>query len=255
VSQNKMAHVDKWISIISLFPEMFDALNYGIPRKAKQKKLYDLTLINPRNFTEDNHSTVDDRPYGGGPGMVMMAEPLFRAVAYAKKIAPVKPTVIYTSPQGKLLTQAKVYELAKKPGLIFLNGRYEGIDERLIETVVDEEISIGDYVLSGGEFATMTIIDAIIRLIPGALGHDESAIQDSFVNGYLDCPHYTRPESWRGQKVPEVLLSGDHKAIAKWRKQQALDRTWQRRPELLKNIQLTDEEKLLLEQLKNTKQE
>lgn len=222
-----------WIGVISLFPEMFQSLDYGIPGKAKKHQLYQLAAINPRDFTDDNYRTVDDRPYGGGPGMVMMAEPLFQAINHAKQQAPTTPRVIYTSPQGERLTHAKAVALSKEPALVFVSGRYEGIDERVIETAIDEEISIGDYVLSGGEFAAMVIIDAIVRLLPGALGHEQSALQDSFSDGLLDFPHYTRPESWRERKVPEVLLTGDHAAIKRWRDEQAKQRTRLRRPDLL----------------------
>ncbi|MAZ39384.1 MAG: tRNA (guanosine(37)-N1)-methyltransferase TrmD [Legionellales bacterium] len=239
-----------WIGIISLFPEMFEPLNYGIPRKAKTDNLYDLAFINPRTFTEDRHNTVDDRTYGGGPGMVMMAEPLFQAVNHAKEIAPAKPKVIYVSPQGQKLTQEKLFSLRENKSLVFMNGRYEGVDERIIDTVVDEEISIGDYILSGGELATMVIIDALVRILPGALGHQASAVEDSFTENLLDCPHYTRPDTWRNQPVPGVLLSGDHAAIARWRKQQALGRTWLRRPDLLANYPLSSSDSFLLEQFK-----
>jgi len=235
-----------WIGIISLFPEIFNSLNHGIPRKAKENGLYDLQIFNPRDYTEDQYKTVDDKTYGGGPGMVLMPEPLDKTLVDAKTKAPAKPKVIYLSPQGNTLTQTKVNELSQCESLILLCGRYEGIDERIIDTHVDEEISIGDYVLSGGEFAAMVVIDALTRLLPGALGHKQSAAEDSFSDGLLDCPHYTRPELWQGLQVPEVLLSGNHAAIKKWRKQQALGRTWLRRPDLLANYHLSDEEQKLL---------
>lgn len=240
-----------WIGIVSLFPDMFNSLNHGIPRKAKEQDLYDLQIFNPRNYTEDKYQTVDDKTYGGGPGMVLMPEPLDKALVDAKTTAPTKPKVIYTSPQGKPLTQAKASELSQCSALVLLCGRYEGIDERIIDTHVDEEISIGDYVLSGGEFAAMVIVDALTRLLPSALGHELSAAQDSFSDGLLDCPHYTRPEYWHGLHVPEVLLSGHHAAIDEWRRKQALGRTWLRRPELLEQHPLTSKDKVLLDEFKN----
>lgn len=240
-----------WIGAVSLFPEMFNSLNHGIPRKAKEHNLYDLQIFNPRDYTQDKYQTVDDKTYGGGPGMVLMPEPLDKALVDAKTKAPTKPKVIYTSPQGKPLTQAKVSELSQCQALILLCGRYEGVDERIIDTHVDEEISIGDYVLSGGEFAAMVIIDALTRLLPGALGHELSAAQDSFSDGLLDYPHYTRPESWHELPVPEVLLSGHHAAIDEWRRKQALGRTWLRRPELLEQQPLSSKDKVLLNEFKN----
>ncbi len=236
------------LSIISLFPEMFTAISdYGVTGRALQKGLLSLDCINPRQFTQDRHQTVDDRPYGGGPGMVMMAEPLDKAIAAARSHVGTEASVVYMSPQGRQLDQAALSELAQRPGMIVLAGRYEGVDERLIANQVDEEWSIGDYVISGGELAAMVLIDGLARLIPGVLGHELSAQQDSFVDGLLDCPHYTRPEVYRGQAVPEVLLSGNHGAIERWRKQQALGRTWLRRPELLKDRNLSQEEKQLLD--------
>lgn len=236
------------VSIISLFPEMFDALNYGITGRAQEKKLLTLDYWSPRDFTQDAHRTVDDRPYGGGPGMVMMVEPLRLAIHAAKKAMADKPKVIYLSPQGKLLNQAHAQNLAKQPALILVSGRYEGVDERLLETEIDEEWSIGDYVLSGGELPAMVLIDAMTRLMPGALGHHESAQQDSFMQGLLDFPHFTRPEEIDERRVPSVLTSGDHQAIARWRLKQALGRTWQRRPELLQQRELTATEQTLLEE-------
>lgn len=237
------------LSIISLFPEMFSAISeYGVTGRALQKGLLSLDCINPRQFTEDRHQTVDDRPYGGGPGMVMMAEPLDKAIAAAKSQVGAEAKVIYMSPQGRQLDQAGLLELAQRPAMIVLAGRYEGVDERLIQRQVDEEWSIGDYVISGGELAAMVVIDGLARLIPGVLGHALSAEQDSFADGLLDCPHYTRPELYKGEAVPEVLLSGNHGAIERWRKQQALGRTWLRRPELLQDRALSREEQGLLDE-------
>lgn len=230
---------------------MFDALaKYGITRRALEQRRFQLQLWNPRDFTEDNYRTVDDRPYGGGPGMVMLAEPLEKAIEAAKerqKQAGVAgPRVVHLSPQGKVLTHQRVMELVQEPGLVLLASRYEGVDERLLRRQVDEEISIGDYVLSGGELAAMVLIDAIVRQLPGVLGDAESAIQDSFVDGLLDCPHYTRPEEYQGEAVPEVLMSGHHAEIQRWRLKQSLGRTWQRRPDLLATRQLSKEESGLL---------
>lgn len=235
------------IGIISLFPEMFAALNYGITGRAIEKSLLALEYWNPRDYTTDKHRTVDDRPYGGGPGMVMLAQPLLDAVRSAKKQLP-QARVIQLSPQGRILTQAGILELLRYQQLILISGRYEGIDERLTELVVDEQWSIGDYVLSGGELASMVMIDALTRLLPGALGHEDSAKQDSFATGLLDCPHYTRPEKFADISVPEVLLSGDHQAIARWRLQQSLGRTWQMRPDLLQKYSLSEQEKELLDE-------
>ncbi len=222
--------------VITLFPEMFDSISrFGVSARALERNLFELGLWNPRDYTKDRHRTVDDRPYGGGPGMVMMVEPLSAAIKAAKEVKDVPSRVIYLSPQGVPMNQQKVRELAQEEHLILLAGRYEGVDERLIELEVDEELSLGDYVLSGGEIGAMAIIDAVVRLIPGALGHEESAEQDSFSDELLDCPHYTRPEDYKGHKVPEVLLSGNHKAIREWRHQQAVERTRQRRPDLLKS--------------------
>lgn len=237
--------------VITLFPPMFDALaKYGITRRALEQQRFQLQLWNPRDFTEDNYRTVDDRPYGGGPGMVMLAEPLEKAIEAAKerqKQAGVAgPRVVHLSPQGKVLTHQRVMELVQEPGLVLLASRYEGVDERLLRRQVDEEISIGDYVLSGGELAAMVLIDAIARQLPGVLGDAESAIQDSFVDGLLDCPHYTRPELYQGEAVPEVLMSGHHAEIQRWRLKQSLGRTWQRRPDLLAARQLSKEESGLL---------
>jgi tRNA (guanine37-N1)-methyltransferase len=232
--------------IVSLFPEMFAAVTgHGVTGRAVRNGLITLDYWNPRDFTTDRHRTVDDRPYGGGPGMVMMTAPLQQAVTAAKTKLPAAKT-IYLSPQGRLLTQQHVKELATQPALILIAGRYEGIDERFIASHVDEEWSIGDYVLSGGEMAAMVMIDAISRLVPGVLGHELSAEQDSFANGLLDCPHYTRPEVFEGVPVPPVLLSGNHEEIRRWRLTQSLVRTRQRRPDLFAAYRLSDEERKLL---------
>lgn len=239
--------------VITLFPAMFDAITqHGITRRAAEKSLFTLHTWNPRDFTLDNHRTVDDRPYGGGPGMVMLGEPLAAAITAAKQrqaeLGLTSSRVVYLSPQGSLLTHKWVKERADQPeqGLILLAGRYEGIDERLIRQYVDEEISIGDYVLSGGELAAMVLVDSVVRQLPDVLGDAQSAEQDSFVQGLLDCPHYTRPEVFNGEAVPPVLLSGHHAQITRWRLQQSLGRTWLRRPDLLAKRDLTKEESGLL---------
>ena len=242
-----------WIGIISLFPEMFKAITeFGVTGRAVKQNLLQMQCWNPRDFTHDKHKTVDDRPYGGGPGMLMMVQPLTDAIAAAKsaaqQVAGDEVKVIYLSPQGRKLDQQGVEELAKNQKLILLCGRYEGIDERLIETQVDEEWSIGDYVLTGGELPAMTLIDAVARFIPGVLGKQASAQEDSFADGLLDCPHYTRPEVLNGLTVPPVLMSGHHEQIRQWRLKQSLLRTWLRRPELLESLALTDEQKKLLKQ-------
>ena len=238
--------------VISLFPEMFDAITkHGITNRALDKKIYSLQVINPRDFTQDNHKTVDDRPYGGGPGMVMLAEPLAKAIEAAKQNQAglgVKPHVIHLSPRGTPLTHKKVMQLSQQQGLILLASRYEGVDERLLDALVDEEISIGDYVLSGGELPAMALIDAIVRQLPGVLGDADSAIEDSFVNGLLDCPHYTRPEMYERKVVPEVLLSGNHAKIREWRLKQSLLLTRAKRPDLLAARPLTKEEARLLQE-------
>lgn len=241
--------------VVTLFPPMFDAVaEAGVIGRAREKGIYQLVAWNPRDFAQNAYRTVDDRPYGGGPGMVMMPEPLGRAVAAARqrqKSAGVKkPRVIHLSPQGRLLDHRLVMELAAEQGLVLLAGRYEGVDERVILREIDDEISIGDYVLSGGELAAMVVIDSIVRQLPGVLGDPESADQDSFVNGLLDCPHYTRPEVYEGQAVPPVLMSGNHAEIGRWRMKQALGRTWQRRPDLLLARALSDDERKLLEEFK-----
>ncbi len=237
--------------VISLFPEMFDAITrHGITARAIERKIYSLNVINPRDFTQDNHKTVDDRPYGGGPGMVMLVEPLEKAIKAAKQQqGNVWSHVIHLSPRGTPLNHQKVMELSRHEGLILLASRYEGVDERLLESLVDEEISIGDYVLSGGELPAMVLIDAIVRQLPGALGDADSVIEDSFVDGLLDCPHYTRPEEYAGMKVPEVLLSGNHAKIREWRLKQSLSLTRAKRPDLLAARSLTKEESRLLKEL------
>lgn len=238
--------------VISLFPEMFDAISkQGITSRALERKIFSLNLINPRDFTQDNHKTVDDRSYGGGPGMVMLAEPLAQAIGLAKKNQSnlgVKSHVIHLSPRGVPLNHQKVMQLSQQQGLILLASRYEGVDERLINALVDEEISIGDYVLSGGELPAMALIDAIVRQLPGVLGDADSAIEDSFVNGLLDYPHYTRPEEYAGMVVPEVLLSGNHAKIREWRLKQSLLLTRAKRPDLLAARSLTKEEARLLQE-------
>jgi tRNA (guanine37-N1)-methyltransferase len=242
--------------VVTLFAPMFDAITRsGVTGRARERRLYELVLWNPRDFAANAYRTVDDRPYGGGPGMVMMAEPLEKAIAAArqrqKSTGVARPRVVHLSPQGRLLTNAAVAELAKEQGLVMLAGRYEGVDERLVRRVVDEEISIGDYVLSGGELAAMVVIDAVVRQLPGALGDAESAAQDSFVNGLLDHPHYTRPELYENEAVPAVLMSGNHADIARWRVKQALGRTWLRRPDLLEKRGLSNDEATLLDEFRN----
>jgi tRNA (guanine37-N1)-methyltransferase len=233
--------------VVTLFPEMFAAVTHsGIPARAMEAGLWSLGLWNPRDFTRDNYRTVDDRPYGGGPGMVMLAEPLEKALDAAQQAG--GGDVVYLSPQGRKLDHAKVMELAGRQAVTLLCGRYEGVDERLIRRRVHEELSLGDYVLSGGELAAMALIDAVVRQIPGALGGEGSAAQESFADGLLECAQYTRPEEYRGEKVPEVLLSGHHEQIRRWRLKQALGRTWRRRPELLAARPLSGEEQTLLEE-------
>lgn len=216
-----------WIGVISLFPDMFRAItDFGVTGRAVKRGLLEINLWNPRDFAHDKHRTVDDRPYGGGPGMLMMVQPLRDAIQAAKQAAGDDVKVIYLSPQGKKLTQSGVAELAQHQKLILVAGRYEGIDERVIQSEIDEEWSIGDYVLSGGELPAMTLVDAVSRLVPGVLGDMASAEQDSFTDGLLDCPHYTRPENLDGVMVPDVLLSGNHEHIRRWRLKQSLGRTW-----------------------------
>ncbi|MCL4104081.1 UNVERIFIED_CONTAM: hypothetical protein GTU68_034943 [Idotea baltica] len=236
------------VALVSLFPEMFDAVSeYGITGRAVKQGVLMLSHCNPRDYTTDKHRTVDDRPYGGGPGMLMKIDPLQQAIAAAREATgDANARVIYLSPQGQQFNHAKALELSTAPALVLVAGRYEGIDERLIEAEVDEELSIGDYVLSGGELAAMVVVDALSRHIPGVLGHEKSAEEDSYVDGLLDCPHYTRPEDYKGSLVPDVLLSGDHEKIRRWRLKQALGRTQQRRPDLLEGRVMTPEEKDLL---------
>ncbi|MBS4431430.1 tRNA (guanosine(37)-N1)-methyltransferase TrmD [Pectobacterium punjabense] len=236
-----------WIGVISLFPEMFRAItDYGVTGRAVKNGLLNVQYWSPRDFTYDRHRTVDDRPYGGGPGMLMMVQPLRDAIHAAKAAAGEGARVIYLSPQGRKLDQQGVRQLATNQKMILVCGRYEGIDERVIKTEIDEEWSIGDYVLSGGELPAMTLIDSVARFIPGVLGHQASAEEDSFADGLLDCPHFTRPEILEGMDVPAVLLSGNHAEIRRWRLKQSLGRTWLRRPELLKSLALTDEQTRLL---------
>ena len=244
--------------VISIFPEMFSVLTeQGVIGRAIQQQVLSLTIHNPRDYADDRHRTVDDRPYGGGPGMVMKPEPMCRVLDAAKQAAKPGARVIYLSPQGRRFDHQAAIEFAQAESLIFLAGRYEGVDERVLELYVDEEWSIGDFVLSGGELPAMVMIDAIARLLPDSLGNADSAIQDSFVNGLLDCPHYTKPRLFNPEhgagsamSVPDVLLSGDHQAIERWRMQQALGRTWLRRPELLEELELTDEQHRLLDEFK-----
>lgn len=243
----------KHFDVVTIFPAMMDALaDHGITARSLDERRYELKAWDPRDFTKDAYRRVDDRPYGGGPGMVMLAEPLQMAIDAAKerqRNAGVEgPLVVMMSPQGERLTDALVEELSRAPGLVIIAGRYEGIDERLVERVVDREVSIGDYVTSGGELPAMVLIDCIVRKLPGALNDAESAAQDSFSGGLLDWPHYTRPEDWQGAKVPDVLMSGNHAAIARWRRKQALGRTWERRRDLIDEAKLSKEDRQLLEE-------
>jgi len=235
--------------VVSLFPEMVSTIGeFGIVGRARQREMITLDTENPRDHTLDAHRTVDDRPYGGGPGMVMKYEPVAAALDTVKGRMPKDCPVVYLSPQGQVFDQAMAKRISTMPGVVLLAGRYEGIDERLIESHIDEEISLGDFVLSGGEIAAMAVIDAVVRLLPGVLGDDESAAQDSFMEGLLDHPHYTRPEEIAGKEVPAVLLSGNHAEIARWRYQQALGRSFLRRPDLLEKLELTDEQQTLLDE-------
>ncbi len=241
--------------VVTLFPALVEqVVGYGVVGRAAEAGLIELACWNPRDYTRDRHRTVDDRPYGGGPGMIMMIEPLKAAINAAREASPDAP-VIYLSPQGRPLTQRLLAQQAEQGAAIFLCGRYEGIDERLIDTEVDDEWSLGDYVISGGELAAMVCIDAMARLLPGTLGHDESAARDSFSDGLLDCPHYTRPEDFDGLRVPRVLLDGNHREIETWREQQALGRTWQRRPELLEQRELDARQRALLDEFIAANQE
>jgi len=244
------------IEVVTLFPEMVEAVAvFGVTGRALQRGLWTLACRNPREFTSDNHRTIDDRPYGGGPGMVMMAEPIERAIDAARAAAiaggAAAPKVIYMSPQGEPLRHGRVIELAAEHALIVLAGRYEGVDERLVERAVDLELSVGDFVVSGGELPALLLIDAVVRQLPGALNDGQSNVEESYVDELLDCPHYTRPELYADRRVPGVLLSGNHAAIARWRLKQALGRTWLRRPELLRARGLDDYEAGLLEEFRN----
>lgn len=242
------------ICAVTLFPEMFSAVTgYGVTGRAVREGLLGFTAVNPRDFTHDRHRTVDDRPFGGGPGMLMKIAPLRDAISHAKSTLGGKVRTLYLSPQGRTLDQAMVQELAAEPALILVAGRYEGVDERLLQAEVDDEVSIGDFVLSGGELGAMVIMDALARQLPGVLGHAQSAQQDSFADGLLDCPHYTRPEHFQGVSVPQVLLGGNHEAIRRWRLKQSLGRTMERRPDLLERRNLSQEEAQLLDQYRQEK--
>ncbi len=237
------------MQVVTIFPEMVRTIaEFGVVGRAVERQLITLDCQNPRDFTHDAHRTIDDRPYGGGPGMVMKYEPAAAAIAAARAKLPAGSPVVYMSPQGAAFDQAMAQRFAGLPGIVLLAGRYEGIDERLIESQVDEELSLGDFVLSGGEIAAMAVIDAVTRLLPGVLGDEASASQDSFMDGLLDHPHYTRPEEIDGRRVPGVLLSGDHARIAKWRYQQALGRSFERRPDLVEKLDLNDEQQKLLDE-------
>lgn len=242
-----------WFGVVTLFPEMFSSfIEQGVTGRAVKKGTVQTEFWNPRDFTTDKHHTVDDRPYGGGPGMLMKVQPLRDAIAAAKAAAGEGAKVAYLSPIGRKLDQQAVRELAQRDKLILVAGRYEGIDERVIEADIDEQWSIGDFVLSGGELAAMVMIDALTRWVPGVLGHEDSAQQDSFAEGLLDCQHYTRPEILDGQQVPEVLLGGNHELIRRWRLQQSLGRTWIHRPDLIEQAELDTEQQALLEEFKRT---
>jgi len=234
------------VDVITLLPELVkQVIGYGVVGRAADQGLLQLNCWNPRDFTQDRHRTVDDRPYGGGPGMLMKVQPLQDTIRAVRQHS-AEARLIYLGPQGVPVKQERLAGQVAEGAVIFLCGRYEGIDERLLQQEVDEEWSIGDYVISGGELAAMVCIDAMTRLIPGALGHEQSAQQDSFSEGILDCPHYTRPEEFQGMKVPEVLMNGNHKQIQDWREKQSLGRTWQRRPDLLEKIDLGDRQQALL---------
>lgn len=236
------------VGVITLFPEMFHAVTgFGVSGRAVDRGLLQVRTFNPRDYAEDAHRSVDDRPYGGGPGMVMMVAPLCGAVRAAREYL-ADSLVIYLSPQGRRIERADIVKLVGQHGVILLAGRYEGIDERVVDAEVDEEWSIGDFVVSGGELPAMVLIDAVARMLPGVLGHEDSAAQDSFESGLLDYPHYTRPEEIEGRRVPAVLLSGNHERIRRWRLQQALGRTWQRRPDLLARMKLNAEQTELLQE-------
>jgi tRNA (guanine37-N1)-methyltransferase len=237
--------------VVTLFPEMFEPfLNQGVFGRAVKNGIIQVDIFNPRDYTTDKHRTVDDRPYGGGPGMLMMVQPLTDAISDAKAALGENSLVVYLTPQGQTLNQTAVQSLTQLPNIILVAGRYEGIDERVINALVDQEWSIGDYVLSGGELPAMVLMDSVSRLLPDVLGHSQSAVEDSFTNGLLDCPHYTRPEVLNGEVVPSVLLSGNHEKIRQWRLTKSLERTLQRRPDLLNYLALTEEQQKILTQLK-----
>nr|WP_263296386.1 tRNA (guanosine(37)-N1)-methyltransferase TrmD [Kangiella taiwanensis] len=247
------------IQVISLFPQMFDTIcEQGVVGRAVKQGKVHVGVTNPRDFTQDKHRTVDDRPYGGGPGMLMMTAPLTEAIRYAESVMAIDADTaseesqpvykVYLSPQGKTLNHQLVKELAQKQNLLLVAGRYEGIDERVIESEIDLEISLGDFVLSGGEIAAMAVMDSVVRTLPGVLGHQDSAEQDSFADGLLDHPHYTRPEVYEGRQVPPILLTGDHERIRRWRLKQSLGRTWLRRKDLLEHVELNDEQQQLLQE-------
>jgi tRNA (guanine37-N1)-methyltransferase len=249
----------KRFDVITIFPEMFEAVSrHGITSRALEEKLFEMKTWDPRDFTTDNYRRVDDRPYGGGPGMVMMAEPLqacIEAASARQRAAGVAaPLVVLMSPQGERLDEALVGSLGAEPGLVLVAGRYEGVDERVVSRSVHREVSIGDYVTSGGELPAMVLIDCLVRRLPGSLNDAESASQDSFSAGILDWPHYTRPEKWGEARVPEVLMSGNHAAIARWRRKQALGRTWDRRPDLVDEAKLSREDRQLLEEYRREQQ-
>jgi len=237
-----------WFGIITLFPDMFQALQSGVSGRALKENILSLQFWSPRTYATDKHQSVDDKPYGGGPGMVMMAEPLQAAITAARAAAPSPPTVIYLSPQGRRFDQSAAERLVTLQSVIFVSGRYEGIDERIISSEIDEEWSIGDYILTGGELAAMVMIDAASRMLPGVVGDDQSVAQDSLTTGLLKYPQYTRPETFAGQSVPAVLMSGHHAEIKKWRMQQSLGRTWVRRPDLLEKRTLSKDEQTLLDE-------
>jgi tRNA (guanine37-N1)-methyltransferase len=249
----------KHFDVITIFPAMLDALlDHGITRRAMDEKLFDLATWDPRDFTADSYRRVDDRPYGGGPGMVMLAEPLQAAIEAAKarqrEAGVGRPLVVLMSPQGERLGEPLVKDLSQAEGLVVIAGRYEGLDERLVRRSVDREVSIGDYVTSGGELPAMVLIDCLVRRLPGSLNDAQSAAQDSFSDGLLDWPHYTRPEEWQESRVPEVLMSGNHAAIARWRRKQALGRTWDRRRDLIDETKLSREDRQLLEEYRREQQ-
>ncbi len=253
------------LAVVTLFPEMFSAIiGYGITSRAVSHRVVEINFYNPRSYTNDNHQTVDDRPYGGGPGMVMTIEPLRQAILAARDWAGVedksghtnRPKVVYMSPQGRMLNQQVINDFADQAqNLVLVAGRYEGIDERLLEVEIDEEWSIGDYVVSGGELPAMVFMDALMRQLPGVLGHDQSAAQDSFAEGLLDCPHYTRPDDYQGRRVPDVLLSGNHEEIRRWRLKQSLQRTMERRPELIAALSSDKEQRELLLEIRAGKED